>query len=64
MKAKDLVRELARQGWKLERIKGSHHVFRHEKATRPVVVPLHGSDIPETWAKEILKQAARALQED
>jgi predicted RNA binding protein YcfA (HicA-like mRNA interferase family) len=62
MKAKELVRELERLGWKLERIKGSHHVFRHEKAARPVVVPLHGNDIPEIWAKSILKQAAQALR--
>lgn len=63
MKVKELVRELERQGWKLERINGSHHIFFHERAKRPVVVPLHGNDIPEIWAKSILKQAARAMQE-
>ena len=63
MKVKELVRELERLGWTLERIRGSHHVFRHEKASRPMVVPVHGSDIPEIWAREILKQAARALRE-
>jgi predicted RNA binding protein YcfA (HicA-like mRNA interferase family) len=61
MKAKELVRELERMGWRLERIKGSHHVFQHEKSARPVVVPMHGSDIPEIWARSILKQAARSL---
>lgn len=64
MRAKELLRRLAEQGWKLDRIKGSHHVFRHERAQRPIVVPLHGNDIPEIWAREILKQARRALTED
>jgi len=64
MKVKELMRKLERQGWKLDRVKGSHHIFYNDKAKRPVVVPLHGNDIPEIWANEILKQAARALREE
>ncbi|MTV31161.1 addiction module toxin, HicA family [Rhodoblastus acidophilus] len=29
MKSADLIRELKARGWVLDRIRGSHHVFRH-----------------------------------
>ncbi|MCL4233739.1 MAG: type II toxin-antitoxin system HicA family toxin [Deltaproteobacteria bacterium] len=62
MRVRDLIRELERRGWRLDRIKGSHHVFRHEQSTRPVVVPVHGGEISSFKAQLILKQAADALK--
>ncbi|MCC6160456.1 MAG: type II toxin-antitoxin system HicA family toxin [Deltaproteobacteria bacterium] len=59
---RDLIRELEQRGWHLDRIKGSHHVLRHEQSTRPVVVPVHGSEISNFKAQLILKQAADALK--
>jgi predicted RNA binding protein YcfA (HicA-like mRNA interferase family) len=35
----DLIRELEKAGWKLKRIRGSHHVFVHAKRPGIVVVP-------------------------
>lgn len=63
MKIRDLVSELEQQGWQLDRVHGSHHVFVHSKAKRSVVVPVHGKEIPDFYARSILKQAERALQE-
>ncbi len=63
MRVRDLIRELEASGWHLDRIKGSHHVFRHDKSARPVVVPVHGSEISNFKAQIILKQAAAALKE-
>ena len=61
MKIKALVEELEKKGWKLDRVKGSHHVFIHQGAERSVVVPVHGKEIPDFFAKAILKQAEKAL---
>jgi len=64
VKVKDLIRELERKGWRLDRIKGSHHVFRHEKSMRPVVVPVHGSEVSNFKVQKILKQAEDATKSD
>lgn len=60
MKTRALVEELEKNGWKLDRIRGSHHVFTHEGAERSVVVPVHGKDIPDFFARAIIKQAEKA----
>jgi predicted RNA binding protein YcfA (HicA-like mRNA interferase family) len=60
VKARDLMRLLEEQGWELDRIRGSHHQFKHPQATRTLTVPVHGKEIPEQLARLILKQARRA----
>jgi len=35
----DLIRELRRAGWQLDRVRGSHHVFVHPGSGGIVVVP-------------------------
>jgi len=64
MKVKDLVKKLEQQGWKLIRVKGSHHIFVHKKGIRSVVVPIHGKEIPDVFAKAILGQAEKAWLEE
>ena len=61
VKVKELIAEIERRGWELDRIRGSHHVFTHPNARRSVVVPVHGKEIPSFFAKSILKQADAAL---
>jgi predicted RNA binding protein YcfA (HicA-like mRNA interferase family) len=39
MKSADLVRELQTAGWVLDRVRGSHHVFKHPARPGHVVVP-------------------------
>lgn len=29
MNSKDLIKELTKDGWYLDRVKGSHHVYKH-----------------------------------
>jgi len=62
MKVKALVAELKRLGWRLDHIRGSHHVFENPNAVRSIVVPVHGKEIPDYYAKAILKQAEVALK--
>ncbi len=55
MKDKDLIKLLKKNGWKLDRINGSHHIFRKEHAN--VSVPVHGKDVPTGLLHQILKDA-------
>lgn len=63
MKIRDLFDELKEKGWMLDRIQGSHHVFVHSKTKRSIVVPVHSKEIPDFYAKSILKKADAVLKE-
>lgn len=54
MKDKDLVKLLIQNGWKVDRIKGSHHVMCKDNKTE--VVPVHGKDVPTGLLHQILKR--------
>ena len=56
MTAKELMKILKTNGWKLERINGSHHIFI-KLGCRSVAVPLHGNKDIGNLAKRILKEA-------
>ena len=53
MKDRDLIKLLKKNGWKLDRINGSHHIFRKEGMT--VSIPVHGTDVPTGLLHQILK---------
>lgn len=38
MKFKELMELLINQGWKLDRIKGSHNIMKHPKGSRPIIL--------------------------
>ena len=48
----------------MDRIRGSHHQFKHPRAMRTLTVPVHGKEIPERLAKIIIKQAARTIRKE
>ncbi|HLF18414.1 MAG TPA: type II toxin-antitoxin system HicA family toxin [Candidatus Omnitrophota bacterium] len=57
MNGNELIRILTDHGWKLDRIKGSHHILVKEGA-RSIPVPVHGSkDLPPGLVHAVLKQA-------
>jgi predicted RNA binding protein YcfA (HicA-like mRNA interferase family) len=64
MKVRDLIIELKRRGWELDRIQGSHHIFVHPRARRAIPAAIHGKEISDFKAKKILKQSADALPEE
>ena len=39
MRSDKLIQEIKKQGWVLNRIRGSHHVFTHPERTGIVVIP-------------------------
>ncbi|HWA53818.1 MAG TPA: type II toxin-antitoxin system HicA family toxin [Solirubrobacterales bacterium] len=47
-------RALERCGWKLDRVKGSHHVFRHPDHSHRVVVPMHSRDLAKGTLNQIV----------
>jgi predicted RNA binding protein YcfA (HicA-like mRNA interferase family) len=45
MKSADLIRELKAAGWALDRVRGSHHVFKHPTKPGIIVVPHPKKDL-------------------
>jgi predicted RNA binding protein YcfA (HicA-like mRNA interferase family) len=49
---KDVVKRLEQQGWRLDRVRGSHHVLKKDGKSCPV--PVHGNkDLPTGTLKNI-----------
>ena len=45
MKSGDLTRELEANGWQLDRIRGSHHVYKHPENPSIITVPHPSKDL-------------------
>jgi len=58
MKSAALIRELRRAGWRLDRVRGSHHVFTHPDRPALIVVPHPKKDLGTGLVAAIRKQAA------
>lgn len=54
MKDKDLLKLLINNGWREERVRGSHHVLKKDDKTE--VIPVHGKDVPPGLLNSILKR--------
>jgi predicted RNA binding protein YcfA (HicA-like mRNA interferase family) len=57
MNYKELERILKENGWRQERIRGSHVQFSHSLRSNIVTVPFHSGDIPKGTLNSIFKQA-------
>jgi predicted RNA binding protein YcfA (HicA-like mRNA interferase family) len=57
MKSADIIRELRKAGWVLDRVRGSHHVFKHPGRPGIVVVPHPKKDLGVGLIAAIRKQA-------
>lgn len=57
MRSSDLIWELRAAGWVLDRVRGSHHVFRHPERPGPIVVPHPKKDLGRGLVAAIRKQA-------
>ena len=54
---KKIIKILEKNGFILDRIKGSHHIYYHPESKRRAVVPVHKKELPKGTLLEILKQA-------
>lgn len=57
MTSTDLIRLLRQAGWLLDRVAGSHHVFKHPGRPGIVVVPHPKKDLGIGLLKAIRRQA-------
>lgn len=57
MKSADLIRDLQRAGWTLDRVTGSHHIFKHPGRPGTVVVPHPKKDLGIGLVKSIRQLA-------
>ena len=57
MTAKQVMDKLKKNGWHLDRVNGSHHIFKKDGANRSVAVPFHGKKDMGPLAKIIFKEA-------
>lgn len=54
MTGKELIKLLERNGWKLDRINGSHHIMAKGKLTESI--PVHNADLKKGLLNTILKR--------
>ena len=52
----EIIRRLVKHGFELQRVKGSHHIYKHKNGKR-AVVPHPKKDLPKGTFYAILKQA-------
>jgi predicted RNA binding protein YcfA (HicA-like mRNA interferase family) len=57
MKSTDLIKELKADGWELDRVRGSHNVFKHPTKPAHVVIPHPKKDLGKGLVSAIRKQA-------
>lgn len=58
LKPRQVIRALERAGFRLLRVKGSHHYFHHpHRAELLVCVPVHPGDLKRPVLRSILRQA-------
>ena len=54
---KELLKVLKKDGWYVDRIRGSHHMLKHTRKVGRVTVPVHKEDLKPKTLHTILKQA-------
>ena len=60
MKYRDLIKLIENDGWRLERVVGSHMQFRHPTKPGTVTIPGGGKlakDVPPGSLRSVLRQA-------
>lgn len=55
--SKEVIRILEKNGFELDRVSGSHHIYIHPESKHRVIVPFHRKDLPRGTLLEILRQA-------
>jgi predicted RNA binding protein YcfA (HicA-like mRNA interferase family) len=57
LSSREIIRKLEADGWVLDHVSGSHHIFRHQTKRGPVVVPHPRKTLKRGTQRAILKQA-------
>jgi len=62
LSSRDIIKALEKDGWRLVRITGSHHHFRHPVKSGVTTVPHPKRDIPVGTLKSIERQSGVKLR--
>jgi predicted RNA binding protein YcfA (HicA-like mRNA interferase family) len=57
MHSREIITAIEADGWRLDRVKGSHHQFRHPTKSGTVTVPHPTKDLPIGTVRSIYRQA-------
>lgn len=57
MKSADLIRALEAHGWRLDRVRGSHHVYKHSQHPHIITVPHPRKDLGPGLVNSLMKLA-------
>ncbi|GAA4899156.1 hypothetical protein GCM10023203_61290 [Actinomycetospora straminea] len=57
VKSRDIIKEIEADGWYLDRVSGSHHIFKHPTKSGSVPVPHPKKDVPKGTLNSIRKLA-------
>jgi len=57
VKSAELIRQLTKKGWTLDRVGGSHHIFKHPTKPGHISVPHPKADLGKRLIYRLLKQA-------
>ena len=57
MKGLEMLRLAKKAGWRVDRIKGSHHILKHPEKDYAVVIPVHkGKDMRKRTELAIIRK--------
>lgn len=54
---KELMKVLTKDGWYIDRVRGSHHILKYPTKNGRVTIALHKEDLKPKTLQTILKQA-------
>jgi predicted RNA binding protein YcfA (HicA-like mRNA interferase family) len=57
VKSSELIKRLESHGWVLQRIKGSHHQFKHPNSSLVITVPHPNKEVKLGTLRQIMKDA-------
>ena len=61
---REMCRVLERHGWRLDRINGSHHIYKRPGSPGTPSVPVHGSKILKPSTQKNIMRAAGLTDAD
>lgn len=57
MNSRDLIRKMTMDGWTLDRVNGSHHIYKHPSKAGHISVPHPKKDLGAGLVSKLLKSA-------
>ncbi len=62
-KPAEIIKILQKNGFIIDRIKGSHHILINELTKTRIVVPVHKTDLPKGTLHEIIKKSGLTVED-